>query len=140
MLLSRLLELACFDHRCGIEAKAELGHALQRKRVTQQPAKEAGSTRECGLDFRGTLPLFLRDRARPRKPHTRSRAVRRKLDEADARALEARVGPFTIDDGVQFFAKQLFEPRATNARVTPRALSRTSMLAHVWVLKLREAR
>jgi len=64
------------------------------------------------------------------KPDASSRTVTRQLDEVDARPFQTRISHFTIDDGVQFFAKQLLEARTTNARTAMLAIART-VLAHV---------
>jgi len=49
-------------------------------------------------------------------PNARSRTVARQLDESDPHAFEAPVTELAMENGIQFFAEQLLEPKRTNTR------------------------
>src|SRR6187399_1864774 len=105
--MSGLLEgIDRIDERSRVVPKAELGCAFERQCVAQTCAeigRSAEQRRVRLLHAREVVGVIHTE------PNACPRSVAGQFNERDAKAYEAFVAELAIEDGVQFFAKQLFE-------------------------------
>jgi hypothetical protein len=114
-------------NRRWVVAKAELGDSLERQCIAEPAPEKSRSAIQCGFDLATRSAAAV---TRGDEPDASARAVARQLDQGDARPFEARVTDFIIENRIQFFAKQLFEPLAAKAKVSSGAVPRPFVLGH----------